>query len=108
MKINNGPQAAVAIAAIVAVSAIVISLVLAGWSAEAIIGMAAAAVALATGQLVNARRTSVVEAKTDQQSETLDTIRHQTNGGMKAAIAAAVSQGIADGMALVDAHREAR
>lgn len=80
MKINSWPQAIVAVTGIVAVAGIVVSLALAGWNAEAIAGFASLALALVVGQYVQTRRASVVEAKTDQQTETLHTIERQTNG----------------------------
>lgn len=80
MKINSWPQAIVAVTGIVAVAGIVVSLALAGWDAEAIIGFASLAVALVVGQYVQTRRAAVVEAKTDQQTQTLHTIERQTNG----------------------------
>jgi hypothetical protein len=79
-KIDSWPQAVVAVSGLVATGAIVVALVWAGWSGEAIIGFAALAAGLFTGQYVNTRRASAVEAKTDQQTQTLATIVRQTNG----------------------------
>lgn len=80
LKINSWPQAIVAAVGILAIAAIVVSLALAGWTAEAIVGFASLAAALVVGQFVQTRRAAVVEAKTDQQTQTLETIERQTNG----------------------------
>lgn len=80
LKINGWPQAIVAITGVFATAAIIVALILAGWSAEAIVGFAVLAVGLFTGQVVNARNASKVEAKTDHQTDTLATIVRQTNG----------------------------
>jgi uncharacterized membrane protein len=80
LKINTVPQAVVLSVGLIAAAGLVVGLAFAGWSAEAIVGFGGLALALVTGQFVAARRASVVEAKTDQQTATLDTIRRQTNG----------------------------
>lgn len=80
IKINNWPQAIVAAAGLIAISGIIVALVLAGWSAESIIGFAALAAGLVTGQYVQTRKAAVVEAKTDVQTEMLETVVAQTNG----------------------------
>lgn len=79
-KINTWPQAIVAVTGIAAVAGIVVSLVLAGWSSEAIVGFGTLALALVTGQYVQTRRASVVEAKTDEQTHMLRRVVSQTNG----------------------------
>jgi hypothetical protein len=94
LKINSWPQAVVAGVGILAVAGIVIALALAGWSAEAIIGFGGLALALVTGQYVQTRRAAVVEAKTDQQTNTLEVIADQTNGRLRATVADAVEHGI--------------
>ena len=80
VKVDSWPQAVVAASGVVATGGIVVALVWAGWSGEAIIGFAALAAGLFTGQYVTTRRASAVEAKTDQQTQTLATIVRQTNG----------------------------
>jgi len=80
LKINSWPQAIVAVTGILAIGGIVVALALAGWDAEAIMGFATLAAALVVGQFVQTRRASVVEAKTDAQTATLQTIERQTNG----------------------------
>lgn len=80
MKIDTLPQAIVAAAGIVATAGVVIFLVWAGWSAEAIGAFATLALGIVASQFVNARKSAQVEAKTDQQTVKLDTIVEQTNG----------------------------
>jgi hypothetical protein len=80
VKIENWPTAAVIVAGIAATAGVTYFLINAGWSSEAIIAFGTLAVGLFAGQAVNARKVSQVEAKTDQQSEKLDTIVEQTNG----------------------------
>lgn len=80
IKISTWPQAVVAASGLLATAGIVVALVMAGWSGEAIAGFAALVLGLATGQYVQTRKASVVEAKTDQQTEMLETVVRQTNG----------------------------
>lgn len=80
LKINNMPQAIVAAAGIVAVAGLIVALALAGWSGEAIVAFAGLAASMVVGQVVAARKASVVEAKTDQQTHMLETVVEQTNG----------------------------
>ena len=80
LKINSMPQAIVACVGLVCVTGVTIALALAGWSGEAIVAFAGLAAAMVAGQFVQTRRAAVVEAKTDRQTETLDTIVRQTNG----------------------------
>jgi hypothetical protein len=94
LNIKTWPQAIVAVAGVLAVAGILIALVLAGWSSEAVVGFAVAIAGIATGQYVNTRKTSELDAKQDQQSAKLDTVVRQTNGEMSAAIAQAVETGI--------------
>ena len=80
MKISTLPQAIVAAAGILAVAAVVVSLALAGWSPEAIVGFGILAATQFVALYLQTRRTAVVEAKTDHQTDQLDTIVQQTNG----------------------------
>lgn len=80
LKIDTWPQAIVIAVSIVAGAGLVACLIFAGWSTEAIIGFATLAIGLGVNQAVTTRKASVVEAKTDQQSDTLATIKAQTNG----------------------------
>lgn len=80
LKIDSWPQAIVVSVGLVATAGVIGFLVSAGWSAEAIIGFATLAIGLFAGQAVTARKAATVEAKTDQQSETLAQIASQTNG----------------------------
>lgn len=80
MKIDNWPTAAVIVAGIASTAVVVYFLVDAGWSSEAIIAFGTLAVGVFAGQAVNARKTAQIEAKTDAQSATLETIVEQTNG----------------------------
>lgn len=80
IKISNWPQAVVAIVGLLSLAAIVVALILAGWSAEAIVGFAVLTAGLFTGQAVAARKASTIEAKTDHQTGQLETIVRQTNG----------------------------
>lgn len=95
MNIKSWPQATVATAGVLAVAGILVALVLAGWSSEAIIGFAVAIAGIAAGQYVQTRNTSAIDAKQDQQSVKLDTVVRQTDGELKEAIAVAVQDGIA-------------
>lgn len=94
LKIDNTPTAIVASVGIVAAAALVGFLVSAGWSTEAIIGFGTLALGIVGGQAVNARKTATIEAKTDQQTGTLETIARQTDGELKKAISDAVADGI--------------
>jgi hypothetical protein len=80
IQIQSWPQAAVVIAGIIAISALGTALIMAGWSSEAIVGFVIAIAGIVTGQYVQARKTSEVVAKTDQQTEMLETVVAQTNG----------------------------
>ena len=84
LKIDSWPQAIVAVAGIAATAGVVIFLVGAGWSGEAIGAFATLALGIVASQFVQTRKTAQVEAKTDAQSETLETIRQQTNGRSEA------------------------
>lgn len=108
MKINSWPQAIVAVTGILTIAAIVVSLALAGWTAEAIVGFASLAGALVVGQFIQTRRAAVVEAKTDQQTETLHVIERQTNGRSSAelqAVADRAAQAVLDQQARRDRLR---
>lgn len=80
LKIDSWPQAIVAVAGIAATAGVVVFLAGAGWSGEAIGAFATLALGIVATQFVQTRKTAQVEAKTDQQSETLDQIVRQTNG----------------------------
>lgn len=80
MKIQSWPQAAVVIAGVVALAGLTGALALAGWSPEAISGFVLAIAGILAGQYVQARKTSEVSAKTDEQTELLHTVVSQTNG----------------------------
>lgn len=80
LKIDSWPQAIVAVAGIAATAGVVVFLASAGWNAEAIGAFATLALGIVATQFVQTRKTAQVEAKTDQQSEVLDTIVAQTNG----------------------------
>lgn len=84
VKIDNWPQAFVIGVGLVTIAGLVVFLVQAGWTGETIIGFATLALGLFAGQVVQARKTAAVEAKTDQQTETLATIVEQTNGRSEA------------------------
>lgn len=90
LNVKSWPQAAVFIAGVVAVGGVVVCLANAGWDGQTIAAFAALALGVITGQGVMAHRSSVVEAKTDKQTEQLSTIVKQTNGELKAAVRAAV------------------
>ncbi len=106
MKITSWPQAVVVVAGLIAVAGIVISLVSAGWDAETIIALATAAAAITAGQYVQTRRASELDAKQDQQSVVLDTVARQTNGELKATVAAAVETGIGRAVAVYRAEQQ--
>jgi hypothetical protein len=106
LKINNVPTAIVATAGIIAVAGVVIGLALAGWKVESITALALLAAGIAGGQVVATRKAATVDAKTDQQNDTLAVIADQTNGRMRAAISAAVEDGISRGMARVEQERK--
>lgn len=80
LKIDNWPQAVVIVSGILATGGVVVCLVNAGWSGEAIAAFATLAVGLFAGQLATARKASSVDAKTDQQTKQLAVIQEQTNG----------------------------
>lgn len=80
LKIDSWPQAIVAVAGILATGGVVVFLASAGWSGEAIGAFASLALGIIASQFVSARKAAVVEAKTDQQTATLATIKAQTNG----------------------------
>jgi hypothetical protein len=80
LKIDSWPQAVVITAAIVTGGAALVLLVARGADLPTIAAFIAAAFGVFAGQLATARKTSTVEAKTDQQSATLATIQEQTNG----------------------------
>lgn len=88
VKIDSWPQAVVVVVGLVATAGVTVALVHAGWSGEAIIGFATLAAGLFAGQLVSARKASAIEAKTDHQTEKIDTIVEQTNGRSDAEIEA--------------------
>jgi hypothetical protein len=95
LKIDNTPQAIVWSTGILAIAGLVGFLAWAGWQTETIIGFATLALGLIAAQAANARKTAVVEAKTDNQTQDLQTLLHQTNGGLSATVADAVEKGIA-------------
>jgi hypothetical protein len=78
MKVENWPTAAVLIGGLALTAATLWFLAQAGWSAETIIAFGTLAVGLFTGQAVNARKVSRVDAKTDQQTAQLDQLVEQT------------------------------
>lgn len=80
LKIDSWPQAAVIMTGLVTLGAMLWMLVRAGWGADSIVAFAALAVGTFTGQTIAARKASVVEAKTDAQTESLEVIKRQTNG----------------------------
>src|SRR5688500_17413134 len=80
IKINSWPQAIVAVTGIIGIVGAVWALAHAGMPIEVIIGAVFTLLGLSGGQLAIARRTSSVEAKTDGQTQQLDTIVRQTNG----------------------------
>jgi hypothetical protein len=84
LKIDSWPQAIVIAVGLVVTVGLVMFLVNAGWSAEAIIGFATLAIGLFASQFVQTRKAATVEAKTDQQTETLAKIVEQTNGKSEA------------------------
>jgi hypothetical protein len=84
IKISSWPQAVVVVVGVLVTGAVVVALVLAGWSGEAIVGFAALVAGLFTGQYVQTRKASTIEAKTDHQSQQLQTIVEQTNGRSEA------------------------
>lgn len=96
--VSGWPQAVVAVAGIVSGVAGIVLLYRAGASIEAISGLAIIAGGLFTGQFVTARRTTEVARQTEAQNDTLATISHQVNGGLKTTVANAVSDGIATGV----------
>jgi hypothetical protein len=99
LNIKTWPQAIVAVAGLAAVAGILVALVLAGWSSEAVVGFAVAIAGIATGQYVNTRKTSELDAKQDQQSTKLDTVVRQTNGELQETVSSAVEAGIARAVA---------
>lgn len=84
LKIESWPQAVVLAVGLAVTGGVVIFLVSAGWSSEAIIAFGTLAAGLFAGQAVQARKASTVEAKTDQQTETLAQLVEQTNGKSEA------------------------
>lgn len=80
LKIDSWPQALVLAVGLLVTGGVVIFLVSAGWSSEAIIAFGTLAAGLFTGQAIATRKASTVEAKTDQQTAQLDTLLEQTNG----------------------------
>lgn len=80
LKIDNWPQAAVIVSGILATGGVVVFLVSAGWSGEAIGAFATLALGLFAGQVATARKTSQLDAKQDAQSAQLVKIVRQTNG----------------------------
>lgn len=108
LKIDSMPQAIVVSVAIVTAGGVGALLLLQGWSPEAIAAAVLTVAGIFTGQWAVSRRASVVDAKQDAQLDTLETIRHQTNGGMKAAIADAVELGVARGVAQAARLRQSR
>lgn len=80
LKINTTAHAVVACVGVVCVAAIVIAMIIAGWSGETIVAFGALALSLVTGQIIQTHKSAKIEAKTDQQTETLDQIVDQTNG----------------------------
>lgn len=80
LKIQSWPQAVVVVSGVVALAGLTAALALAGWSPEAISGFVLAIAGIVAGQYVQARKTSEVNAKTDEQTELLHTVVSQTNG----------------------------
>lgn len=94
LKIDNTPTAIVASVGILGAVGLVVALIFAGWSSEAIIGFGTLALGLVAGQATAARKAATIEAKTDHQTEQLTTIASQTDGELRQAIADAVADGI--------------
>lgn len=101
LKIDNTPQAIVVSVGIVATAGLVGFLVASGWPASQIIAFATLAAGLFAGQWAAGRKSSVIDAKQDHQTEKLDRVVRQTNGAMHAAISEAVETGIARGVAAI-------
>jgi hypothetical protein len=80
LKIDSWPQAIVLVTGILGLVGLVAFLSAAGWSEGGIAGMVTLLLAVVTGQYMNARKASVVEAKTDAQTDQLTQIAKQTNG----------------------------
>lgn len=74
LKISNGPTAAVLITGIVAITGLIIGLALAGWHAESIVALAVGFGGVLSSLALTLRKTSTLEAKTDQQTATLNKI----------------------------------
>ena len=108
LKIDSTPQAIVVSTGIITVGALAGFLVWSGWDAETIVGMAILAAGLFTGQYATTRRASILDAKQDQQTVKIDTVMRQTNGELKAVVSAAVSDGIARGIAAAHAAEGTR
>jgi hypothetical protein len=102
LKIDNWPQAIVAVSGLLTVGAVVVFLARAGWSDQAIAAFVTLALGLFAGQMATARKAATVEAKTDHQTDQLHTIVEQTNGRSEAEL-----QDIADRAAVkvIEAYR---
>lgn len=74
LKIENGPTAAVIITAIIAVPAMIIGLALAGWHSESIVALAVGFSGVFGSLAITLRKQSILEAKTDQQTSTINKI----------------------------------
>jgi hypothetical protein len=77
LKIENGPTAAVIITAIIAVPALIVGLALAGWHSESIVGLAVGFSGVFGSLIITLRKQSTLEAKTDQQTHTINAIADQ-------------------------------
>lgn len=80
LKIDSWPQALVTAVAIITGAGALAFLYAKGADLPTIGAFAVVVAGLFTGQALAARKASVVEAKTDQQTEQLHTIIGQTNG----------------------------
>jgi hypothetical protein len=102
VKIDSWPTAIVTVAGLACGTVAVLFLFKSGASLEAIGAFAVIVVGMFAGQIVQARKASTVEAKTDQQTEMIERVVRQTNG-----LSAAERQDIAEraAVAMVDKLR---
>lgn len=74
LNIEKWPTAAVIITAILAVAGMIIGLAMAGWHSESIVALAVGFSGVFGSLIVTLRKQSTLEAKTDQQTDTLNAI----------------------------------
>lgn len=77
LNIEKWPAAAVIITAILAIVGMIIGLALAGWHSESIVALAVGFSGVFGSLAITLRKQSVLEAKTDQQTDTLNKIADQ-------------------------------